>query len=201
MSMACKCGDTSIHARMMCRRCYGVWYRSANAEKIKKSTEIWRRGNVKYARGQKIAHERWRDDNREHLRSYQRENMRKWRANNRDLANSIEATRRARKRGAKVGHLPDNFIAVVKSYYGEQCLSCGAKDLLQLDHVVPLAMGGRHDLLNMQPLCQPCNLRKGGRRAEDYRTGSKLVYIGPPLKIGLLRELLRNNKGKVLIWL
>lgn len=37
---------------------------------------------------------------------------------------------------------------------------CSLKSGYQLDHIVPLAKGGKHEVLNLQLLCKPCNLRK-----------------------------------------
>lgn len=44
---------------------------------------------------------------------------------------------------------------------GYACLSCGARDQLNLDHVFPYSMGGPDTFENLQTLCLPCNTRKG----------------------------------------
>ena len=46
---------------------------------------------------------------------------------------------------------------------GFACNACGGSVVYHyhVDHVVPLARGGRHVLGNLQILCPPCNLRKG----------------------------------------
>jgi len=47
-----------------------------------------------------------------------------------------------------------------------KCAQCGADILMELedddhiDHMVPLAKGGCNDLVNLQLLCKPCNLKK-----------------------------------------
>ena len=57
----------------------------------------------------------------------------------------------------------------VWDFYGRRCLACGfSKGILHLDHVVPLAEGGRHDIDNLAPLCIQCNRRKGTKTI-DYR--------------------------------
>jgi uncharacterized protein YdaU (DUF1376 family) len=43
---------------------------------------------------------------------------------------------------------------------GWACMSCGARDVLEVDHIKPLAAGGSHDMRNLQCLCRPCNRRK-----------------------------------------
>lgn len=45
---------------------------------------------------------------------------------------------------------------------GFTCVSCGADDRpLHLDHIIPLARGGKDEPSNYQCLCDQCNLAKG----------------------------------------
>ncbi len=41
-----------------------------------------------------------------------------------------------------------------------QCQSCGKKQHLNIDHIIPLAKGGSNDMSNLQTLCQTCNQQK-----------------------------------------
>ncbi len=57
--------------------------------------------------------------------------------------------------------------AAVRMYVLErdrhQCQSCGKTEQeseLNIDHIIPLAMGGSNDISNLQTLCRPCNQRK-----------------------------------------
>ena len=43
-----------------------------------------------------------------------------------------------------------------------RCVSCGTKDRLEFDHVIPVVMGGANTARNLQLLCAECNRRKGG---------------------------------------
>jgi hypothetical protein len=66
---------------------------------------------------------------------------------------------------------------------GRQCLCCGEPETsaiysfrngpqrgkLTPDHVIPVISGGTEDISNIQPLCLPCNMRKGTRMT-DYRS-------------------------------
>lgn len=42
-----------------------------------------------------------------------------------------------------------------------KCAHCGSADRLEIDHIIPVSRGGKTELQNLQPLCKPCNLRKG----------------------------------------
>jgi|JFJP01.1.fsa_nt_gi 5-methylcytosine-specific restriction endonuclease McrA len=48
-----------------------------------------------------------------------------------------------------------------------QCQSCYKIDLtaknLQVDHIIPLAQGGSHDVSNLQTLCAKCNRAKSSK--------------------------------------
>lgn len=44
---------------------------------------------------------------------------------------------------------------------GERCANCGADEKLVLDHVIPIAKGGKSVFDNLQLLCAECNRIKG----------------------------------------
>lgn len=55
----------------------------------------------------------------------------------------------------------------VRTYVFERdrncCQSCGQTNQqteLTIDHIIPLARGGSHDLSNLQTLCRSCNAKK-----------------------------------------
>lgn len=41
-----------------------------------------------------------------------------------------------------------------------KCKYCGSTNKLEIDHIIPLAMGGSNDLDNLQILCKKCNRKK-----------------------------------------
>ena len=46
-----------------------------------------------------------------------------------------------------------------------QCLQCGSRSDLHLDHITPHSWGGSDEPENLQTLCRKCNIRKGARHA------------------------------------
>ncbi len=48
-----------------------------------------------------------------------------------------------------------------------QCVYCGAKNNLTLDHVVPRSKGGKTSWTNLVTACQECNSRKGDLTPEE----------------------------------
>jgi 5-methylcytosine-specific restriction endonuclease McrA len=46
-----------------------------------------------------------------------------------------------------------------------RCVSCGSKERLQFDHVIPVALGGAGTVENLQLLCASCNGAKGAALA------------------------------------
>jgi hypothetical protein len=43
---------------------------------------------------------------------------------------------------------------------GGRCVNCGSSELLQFDHVIPVALGGNSSADNLQLLCSSCNREK-----------------------------------------
>ena len=85
---------------------------------------------------------------RERRRDAKFDRLRKIRAREADLAEA----RRER--------IPEEVRAFVWERDEGQCVTCGAKDDLQFDHVIPVARGGGASVDNIQILCGDCNRQK-----------------------------------------
>jgi HNH endonuclease len=94
--------------------------------------------------------------------------------------------------------IPATLRMHVLSLWGERCLACGGPYRVVMDHVVPESWGGPTDVTNLQPLCGPCNERKGYASCADHRPAGhpvmeqwrdegRLTYsnIAPPAHLGL----------------
>lgn len=67
---------------------------------------------------------------------------------------------------------------------GFKCVYCGAKELLEIDHIVPLVQGGSSLVENLQALCHQCNVGKRythgeGRPSCGFVSGATLSPCPP----------------------
>ena len=56
--------------------------------------------------------------------------------------------------------LPEELRRRVFRRDGGACVRCGTRELIQFDHVIPVALGGATTLANLQILCAACNREK-----------------------------------------
>jgi 5-methylcytosine-specific restriction endonuclease McrA len=54
--------------------------------------------------------------------------------------------------------MPENVRQAVLARDGHKCVRCGSTQNLEVDHIVPVARGGRHTAENGRTLCRPCHL-------------------------------------------
>jgi 5-methylcytosine-specific restriction endonuclease McrA len=122
---------------------------------------------------------RWRESNRarrkayvmNYLREWHREhpNVRlPWHVSHPELLTAQRQVRRADAAGVAVNDLSAAEWRWLCEVYDHRCAYCGAQGVdLTLDHVVPLAQGGRNTLSNVVPACRDCNTDKGARTPEQ----------------------------------
>jgi len=173
----------------------GRAYRAANRERIAE------RGKAHYAANRERIAElgrAYRAANREQLAARRaaryvanRERVAERTANyyrtpeGRAVKYASAARRRARRVGAECGCVSAPALDAVRQIAGGLCAYCGRQPAAHVDHVEPLADGGRHCVENLLPACASCNLTKGarplayllarlGRDAPAY-TGPRLV--------------------------
>lgn len=154
-------------------------------ERVRVRAEAWRRANPDRARDYWVE---WYRNNADHIKAYNRaryeadrdgyilraakwkrdnperaaEVQRDWAARHPEARRRTEAKRRARKRGGLVIDFTEEELRQRMSMFGDRCTSCG-DPADQVDHVIPLALGGAHALANLRPICAGCNREKGSR--------------------------------------
>lgn len=79
-----------------------------------------------------------------------------------DICNASRHRYRTRKSKAGGEYTPQQWQELCE-YYGQICLCCRKKRKLTADHVIPVSRGGTSDIANIQPLCKPCNSKKGNK--------------------------------------
>jgi 5-methylcytosine-specific restriction endonuclease McrA len=133
-----------------------AWHK-ANPESTHAAHLKWYTANVEQVNAANL---KWRVANPEKASSA----IRAWKRANPDKKQAYEHKRRTRMTGAGGSYTVEQFKAL-----GNLCLRCGCTGLrLTPDHVLPVALGGSSDISNIQPLCGPCNSRKGAKHI-DYR--------------------------------
>jgi 5-methylcytosine-specific restriction endonuclease McrA len=105
----------------------------------------------------------------EHMSRWLRRNRTRHNARNRRWDRSNRPARRAallryrtRMTGAGGSFTPAEWDAVLECY-GHRCRHCACDGALEVDHVIPVSRGGCSNIWNLQPLCRPCNARKGNQ--------------------------------------
>lgn len=89
------------------------------------------------------------------------ERVREYRRKNPDKVREFAKRRKDRTHGT----LPYGTIPKIRERQKNRCAicTCSLKNGDHLDHIVPLARGGKHEPSNLQLLCPPCNLAKSSR--------------------------------------
>lgn len=134
-------------------------YRQANPEKERERNRAYRQANIEKVRDREKA---YREANREKRNQYSSE----WRKQNKSKKAENAHRRRSRQKQNGVFTISPKDMARI---YASPCAGCGTHDGISVDHVVPIAKGGRHSIGNLQPLCVKCNQEKGTRLVIEWR--------------------------------
>lgn len=106
-------------------------------------------------------------------RERKRQTSREWYANNPEKARANKAARRARKAGnADTPHPDEDRWAVDPTHHTDatECYWCGVElgDDCHIDHVIPIALGGRDIPTNLVRSCPTCNRSKNAKHPDDW---------------------------------
>jgi 5-methylcytosine-specific restriction endonuclease McrA len=159
-------------------------YREANREKLLEKQRQYNQNN-------KEKRLQYNEANREAAI----ERTKEWRNANPERAreNSLQSVnnRRARKQGALDPCAPVTASATRQRVwlFCNTCAYCGDDGPLHLDHVEPLARGGRHAPDNLVPACHRCNWSKNARPVETW-------YLSQPFFSAERWEVLQAHTGR-----
>lgn len=156
---------------------------SENRAKSNEIKSLWRDRNPEYATAwAKTAYQKNPEPYRARARERRQkdpiplnEAMKKWRENNPEKVRAHKVNRRARKVGAGGSGLSGADIKEIVARQKGRCACCGAKTKLQMDHMMPLALGGSNSKNNFQGLCRPCNASKHAKHPIDFNRSKGML--------------------------
>lgn len=144
---------------------YDATYRAANRERIRESGAKWRAENNARISARVAA---YHAENRDRRAEY----MAEWRSANREHVAEYNASYRTKTphTGWEAGYRSRcreyGFEPVIRSFTREEmisywgnrgkCIYCDAP-FTEIDHLIPVGMGGHHVIENVAPSCMPCN--------------------------------------------
>jgi len=156
---------------------YSETYRLENRDKCNELSCLWRENNREKSRS---SVKRWVIKNKEkyinNLGLYRINNKEKiaettkaWRLKNPDIWRIYAHNRRFWKIN-NGGVLSKNIVSFLYKKQNGKCACCGEllNNDFHLDHILPLALGGKNSDDNVQLLTPICNLQKGAKHPLDF---------------------------------
>jgi 5-methylcytosine-specific restriction endonuclease McrA len=113
---------------------------------------------------------RWARENSDRAK----ENAYRWRRENPDQFKAIAINRRARV-AANGGRISGAEIKAIITRQKGKCACCGERAKLEMDHIIPVALGGGSEASNFQGLCRSCNARKNAKHPIDFNRSRGLL--------------------------
>lgn len=148
-----------------CKDCTNARMRKAYAE----NPEI----KISYSRQYRLDHPEWsKNYQREWHQQHADERYEKYkelgtdpevRKRRRNYTRVSEQKRRAIKANGEVDKITTVELASLLNKYENKCWICSielTEEILHWDHYKPLSVGGPHNLDNLRPACNMCNIRK-----------------------------------------
>lgn len=81
---------------------------------------------------------------------------------------SLEQQREARRSIKRARQYEERFgeyvdWQIIRELRAQPCVGCGLSPAKGVDHIIPRERDGQNVIENLQPMCPPCNKRKGRR--------------------------------------
>ena len=164
MTKTCsKCGETKP-LEYFSRKKTGKFGRDSRCKVcVNALTAVWQRANAESKNSYNRA---WRasnpDKSAQHTRNYRERNPQK----TSEFVRASTSRRRARRNAVEtLVILPKEMRRLTES----SCAFCGETQNTHVDHIIPIAKGGRHSVGNLQTLCSFCNVSKKDKLYADWR--------------------------------
>ncbi len=85
-----------------------------------------------------------------------------------------------------INHFKKNVSPTRNRIYkrdNNECVYCGSKKQLTIDHVLPKSRGGRNEWTNLVTCCFKCNIKKSNRTPEEAKMTMKHQPFIPQLMV------------------
>jgi 5-methylcytosine-specific restriction endonuclease McrA len=136
-----------------------------NTDAIRARTVAWKLQNEQHVR-------QWHADYRNsHRRVITMMNRRDYKADPLPWKNARDRRRLLVRGDPRTRQITLRHWQRLLDSYRNACAYCSSKSELTVDHVIPLARGGRHAIGNIVPACRSCNSRKSARFVMEWRLG------------------------------
>lgn len=114
----------------------------------------------------------------------------------------IDTESKAYKRKTKRKIYSDEERKIIYDKSGGRCELCGLRitqENMTLDHIIPLSMGGRDDMENLQAACFACNQFKRNILPEDFMGRIVKIFLyqtekkcGKDMKLRIIHKLVET---------
>lgn len=147
-------------------KAYRKIWRDSNVERMKAHRAKWAKQNPeKNAKAKR----KWQDRNSAYHNLYGKF----WRRLNPEKGSDYVSRRRARiaKNGIRLEGVSELY-AFIRESVRIKCFYCNryiAGKLAHMDHIVPIARGGKHCVQNLRASCPACNLQKSDKLVSEWR--------------------------------
>ncbi|MHB8736779.1 MAG: HNH endonuclease [Terriglobales bacterium] len=143
-------------------------FAQTSKQKASRRAVIWGKN---HQADRRVAARNWRSKNRVHLRSYYKQDYKRYRSYRLMIARVAKHSRRVKLGGV----LTVAIIEAVFAAYSSLCVYCGAP-ATAIDHFVPVARGGTNDRDNLVTACKSCNSRKGAKDPIEWMLSNGISF-------------------------
>ena len=152
-----------------CRRAQQDRWRQENAEHIREKHRQWVKNNPDHKEKKSQYMKQYYRDNEEEIRRKNAGYRQDWLARNRDKTVEYAHRRRARKHENGVYEISpkDKRRLLQQGCQHAHLGACGGS--MEIDHIVPVSLKGRHSIGNLQMLCSHHNRSKSNRLEAEVR--------------------------------
>lgn len=153
-----------------------------NPERYRKRCREYRLRNIE---AQRARVKKWHAENKEKARQYYLDNIERikqtnerWRKEHPEVSQLSQARLRAKRRGCDGSYTKNDIEHLYDTQIG-RCAGC-LKELnrkYEIDHVMPIHLGGSNWPDNLQLLCCTCNRRKGHSHPDEWAARIGKLFV------------------------